>query len=78
MIKMKAQIKNVTIVLSQEILKSLHLPKNGECEIGTENNNEIVISSIESIPKNQIKILNSRLPTAPINEMIKNEEVDFD
>ncbi len=75
---MRAQIKGGTIILPPKIFRKFHLPKDGECEIKIDDKNDISISEIKIIPENQIRILKAKLPTASIEQMINNEEINID
>jgi len=77
LIKMKAQIKNGAILLPKKIIERVHLPKNGECEVITEND-EIIITQKNPLPVpcdiiNDIK--NSKTVNS-IDKMIDDELVE--
>ena len=78
---MKAQIKNGAVILPKKIIKSSHLPENGECEIIAENEEIKILKSKTNKKKSRFRIVED-LAKPPvkmsITKMIKNELVDED
>jgi len=74
---MKAQIKNGAVLLPKKIMKSIHLPENGECEIKQEKD-EIKIRKTVPRPKNIIAFLKSKRKQVSINEIISISTPEVD
>ena len=78
---MKAQIRNGTILLPTTIIRSTHLPENGECEVTTEKD-EIKISKYKAdkkkipVPYDIINDIRNSNITCSVEKMAKDELVE--
>lgn len=78
---MKALIKNYTIMLPKKVIKSAHVPENGECEVTTAKNT-IKLSKYKEaknripVPHDIIDDIKSSNVICSIEKMASNEIVE--
>ncbi len=74
---MKVQIKNGAILLPKKIMKSIHLPENGECEVELKQE-EIRIFRPAPTPKAMLELLKKPRHAVSIKDIIKFSEPEID
>jgi len=73
---MKVLIKNGVIILPQDIINKMGLPKNGECEIIPKQNEiKILIKKSLPIPYDIINDIKQSKIARSVKEMVKDELV---
>ncbi len=75
--KMKAQIRKGADILPKKLMKSIHLPENGECEIIAEKEEiKIINKNVLPIPYDVIEDIKNSKVTCSIDKMVKDESVE--